>query len=151
MIKKKIFLLLFVLFASLGFSQSADFVTEIINSEAITYEDVAYFCALNLGLVSDDATPSEAMVALDKANVYSMPNNSKEYIPYDALANMLMRTWGIKGGFFYSITKSNRYAFKELQNKGFIPTNVSSKESVSGIEMLNLITRCLEISEDKNE
>ena len=145
MFKKKILICLFIGITWSCFGQSADFVTKMINAESVTYEDVAYLCATSLGLILDDATPEEAMLALDKAGIYDMPNNPKAEISYESLANMCMKTWKIKGGFLYSITKSDRYAFKELQTLGFIYTNVDPKETVSGIEVLNLITRCLDL------
>ena len=145
MFKKKILICLFIGITCICFGQSADFVTKMINAESVTYEDVAYLCATNLGLILDDATPEEAMLALDKAGIYDMPNNPKAEISYESLANMCTKTWKIKGGFLYSITKSDRYAFKELQSLGFIYTNVDPKETVSGIEVLNLITRCLDL------
>ena len=150
MIKKIFVVSIFLVLGCLCFGQSADMVSKMIESESVTYEDVAYFCAINLGL-ADEETPSEdALVILSDAKIFSMPKNPKANIAYDALANICMRTWEIKGGLFYTITKSDRYAFKELQYLGFISSSENPKKKVSGIEVLNLITRCMEINEVKD-
>ena len=149
---KKIFVIsIFLVLGCLCFGQSADMVSKMIESESVTYEDVAYFCAINLGLVNDDTSPEDALVALFEAKIFSMPKDPKANITYDAVANMCMKTWKIKGGLFYTLTKSDRYAFKELQYLGFISTSENPKKKVSGTEVLNLITRCLEKTEVKDD
>ena len=55
-----------------------------------------------------------------------------------------MKTWKIKGGLMYSITKANRYAFRELQYLGFIAATEYPNKKPSGLEMLNLLTKCME-------
>ena len=147
MCRKILFLSILLMLSCFCFGQSADFVSEMIESTAVTYEDAAYFCAINLELIQDDVSPADAVKALDDAKFFSMPKDSKISITYEVLANMCMRTWDIKGGLMYTITKANRYAFKEMQYLGFIPNNANPKSTVSGIQMLNLITRCIEQSE----
>lgn len=129
------------------FGQSADFVSKMIESPCVTYEDAAYFCAINLGLIQETDSANEALVALDREKVFSMPENPTANITYDAFANMCLKTWKIKGGLLYTITKSNRYAFKEMQYLGFIPNSEDPKSEVSGIQMLNMFTRCIEMAE----
>ena len=149
---KKIFVIsIFLILGCLCFGQSADMVSKMIESDSVTYEDVAYFCAINLGLANDDTSPEDALVALCDAKIFSMPKNSKANIAYDALSNMCMKTWGIKGGLFYTLTKSDRYAFKELQYLGFISASENPKKNVSGRDVLNLITRCIEKTEVKDD
>lgn len=149
---KKIFVIsIFFILGCLCFGQSADMVSKMIESESVTYEDVAYFCATNLGLANDNTSPEDALVALCDAKIYSMPKNPKVNITYEAVANMCMKTWGIKGGLFYTITKSNRYAFKELQYLGFISSSENPKKNISGRDVLNLITRCMEKTEVKDD
>ena len=148
---KKIFVIsIFLILGCLCFGQSADIVSKMIESESVTYEDVAYFCAINLGLANDNTSGEDALAALIDAKIVSMPKNPKANITYDAVANMCMKTWDIKGGLFYTITKSDRYAFKELQYLGFISSSENPKKLVSGTDVLNLITRCMEKTEVKD-
>lgn len=137
--------LLFVGFFCFG--QSSDYVSKMIESPCVTYEDAAYFCAINLGLIQEADSPKDALVALDREKVFPMPKNPSANITYDAFSNMCLRTWKIKGGLLYTITKSNRYAFKEMQYLGFIPVSEEPKTEVSGIQMLNMFTRCIEMTE----
>jgi len=151
MCKKKIFVCIFLLVGTFLFGQSADMVSKLIEADSVTYEDFAYFCAINLNLIDDETSPAEAMVALDNAKIFSMPKNPKDTISYGTLANMCMRTWGVKGGLMYRITKSDYYAFKEIQYLGFVSKTENPNKKVSGIDALNMITRFLEIAEKHGE
>ena len=142
--KKIIFICLFLCLSFVCFGQSADFISKMIEAEQVTYEDVAYLCAINLELISEEDFGKEALSALEKAKVFSMPKNPTETVSYAALANMFMKTWKIKGGLMYSITKANRYAFRELQYLGFIAATEYPNKKPSGLEMLNLLTKCME-------
>lgn len=146
MCRKNFLIVILMFFGFVCFAQSSDFVSYMIEAETVSYEDVAYFCAVNLELVDEDCTPVDAMQALANAGVYSTSKDSKSNISYQALAKMCMNTWKIKGGFLYNLSKLERYAFKDMQAKGFIPSNASSTAEVSGLEVLNLINRCLEVS-----
>lgn len=150
MSRKSFFLIVFLILGAVCFSQSADFITEMIEAETVSYEDVGYLCAVNLGLVSDSSSTQDALIALDKAGVISMPKEPTANISYSALANMCMKTWKIKGGLLYRITKANRYAFREFQSRGLIGTTVDPYSTVTGIQVLNLITQCMEIAGEIN-
>ena len=56
MFKKKILICLFIGITCICFGQSAAFVTKMINAESVTYEDVAYLCATNLGFFRVDSS-----------------------------------------------------------------------------------------------
>ena len=75
MCKKIIFVCIFLLVGTCLFAQSADMVSKLIEADSVTYEEFAYFCAINLNLIDDETSPAEAMVALDNAKIFSMPKN----------------------------------------------------------------------------
>ena len=142
--RKSIFICLFLCLSFVCFGQSADFISKMIEAEDVSYEDVAYLCAINLELISEEDSGAEALAALDKAKVFSMPKNPSDSVSYGVVANMFMKTWKIKGGLMYSITKANRYAFRELQYLGFIAVTENPSSKITGLEMLNLLTKCME-------
>ena len=146
MCRKNFLIVILMFFGFVCFAQSSDFVSYMIDAEKVSYEDVAYFCAINLNLVDEDCTPADALKALADADVYSTSKDSKANISYQALAKMCMNTWNLKRGFMYNISKLERYAFKDMQAMGFIPDNASPTAEVSGLEVLYLINRCLEVS-----
>ena len=61
-----------------------------------------------------------------------------------------MNTWIKKGGLMYSITKSPRYAFREMQSLGLIDYQKYPNLSLSGKEALNIMSKCITIYEKEN-
>jgi hypothetical protein len=50
----------------------------------------------------------------------------------------------------YSITKSPRYAFREMQSLGLIDYQKYPNQSLSGKEALNIMSKCITIYEKEN-
>ena len=57
------------------------------------------------------------------------------------LSLMIMRAKNYKGGLFYSLFKSGRYAYRELVYKGFLPAGGSEHGRVSGGLLLAVIAK----------
>lgn len=141
---KKILPFLFLMFfATAIHAQSADVVTEIIETERVTFGQICYLSAVQQGFVSDDATYEEAIdVLFDKGQI-----PRKEYsdakIPMANLAFIFSQMWEIKGGLFYRIFHgAPRYAFKQLKADGILPANSNPTRIPTGKEALNIYTSC---------
>ena len=126
--------------------QSADRITEILNSETVTYGQASYLAASYLGLVSEQATDSEAMEALiDNKLVKAKYMGSEETpIPLANFCNICCGTWYIVDSISYSIFKNPYYAWKEMKAFKYIPSGYTSQKTLSGYEVLNIVTRCIE-------
>jgi hypothetical protein len=61
-----------------------------------------------------------------------------------------MNTWIKKGGLMYSITKSPRYAFREMQSLGLVDYAKYPNQSLTGKEALNIMSKCIKIYEAEN-
>jgi hypothetical protein len=55
-VKVKFIFLLFILNSFVVFAQSNDRISEILNSDQVTYGDVCYISASAQGFISDDAS-----------------------------------------------------------------------------------------------
>ena len=72
----------------------------------------------------------------------------KNVLPGDSaklngIALLLMRSFDLKGGIFYSLVKNPHHAYRELVYKGVIRGNADPRRSVSGQELLLMIGRIL--------
>lgn len=154
---------LVLLGASFAFSQSSEVMSEIIDSEKATCAQISYLPALYANLINESdstkslgamnaskgssASTTEAFEAL-KSNAYF--NSDTEATSEATIAQVsfvYMKALGIKGGLFYTLFPSARYAFKELKAKGILPTETDPAMKLSGRESVDLFTSCLEIVE----
>lgn len=127
------------------YAQSAEVVTEILNTKAVTYGQVCYLSAVQQGLVSDDATYEQAIKALKISEKKVKSYDADDKIKLQDLAYIYVRMWPkAKGGimFFFS-GGSPRYSFKLLKNKGIILSYGDPEQHVTGQEALNILTACM--------
>ena len=119
-------------------------------TDKVSFAQVAYFSATYLGFLPDIATEQEAVNAISLRGISSIPENPYKQITYQKFAQICMNTWIKKGGLMYSITKSPRYAFREMQSLGLIDYQKYPNQSLSGKEALNIMSKCITIYEKEN-
>lgn len=150
--KKSIFFIILGLILTFSISaQNADLVTKIIETEKVSFSQVAYFSATYLGYLPDITTEQEAVNAISLRGIASIPENPYRPVTYKKFAQICMNAWIKKGGLLYSITKSPRYAFREMQALGLIDYSKYPNQSLSGKEALNIMSKCIGIYEKENE
>lgn len=143
---RKVLSILFILLAGgFAFAQSADVVTDILETDEVTYGQVCYLSAVHQGLISEDADYSEAIDAL-----YTLGQIPEDVGEYDTvymanLAYIYAQIWhSIKGGLMFRLTNgSPRYAFKQFKSDGVISDSADPNSIVSGTEALNILTACM--------
>lgn len=143
--KKRILLisLLLLLFAAAVSAQSADAVTKMIEADEATVGDTAYFLAVYLNAVPESSPASAALSALQDSGICLAGASADDVLTYKVFAGMLMRAWDVKGGLMYSLTGSDRYALRELQAQGFIPSSVDPMAAVTGYQTLAIFNDCM--------
>lgn len=150
--KKFISLFFVLLFSGLVFAQSADVITEILDTDKVTYGQVAYLSAVNQELIGEDASYQEAVAALIGEGQLKPNVQADVLINMEKLASLYMKMWPgkAKGGFMYRITKAPRYAFKQLKEDGLISQFSDPWDYVTGREALNILTACMIAFEGDN-
>lgn len=142
--KKIIYTLLFIFAATTMYAQSADVVTEILETSEVTFGQICYLSAVHQGLVGDEATYDESIKVLYENNQLPGEINAGVPIALVDLAFIYSKLWNIQGGLFYQITHgAPRYAFKQLKADGIISEKSGPSDLVSGPEALNIFTSCL--------
>lgn len=143
---RKILSILIVLFiGGAAFAQSADVVTDILNSEEVTYGQVCYLSAVRQGLIQEtDSYEAAVEILFNKGQIPEAEDvNAPVYMAN--LAFIYMQIWpDVKGGLMYRLTKgSPRYAFKQLKTDGVIDAKADPAFTVSGRDALNILSSCM--------
>lgn len=141
--KVKFIFLLFLLNSLVVFAQSNDRISEILQSEKVTYGEICYIVASAQGFIEDDASYEDAIQVLyDKGQIKTMVYK-EEKIPLVNIAFVYSQIWGVKGGLMCRLTNNSpRYVFKQLKVDGIIDKSKDPASFVSGSEALSLYTSC---------
>ncbi len=141
---KKLLVLFSLLFISISaFSQSADVITDILDSQQATLGQICYLAAVQKGYVSEKATYQQALQEMEERRKIPSYQYADMPVPYANLAYIYAQVWDVKGGIMYRLFKAApRYAFKQLKYDGVLPANADPNHLVSGKEALDVLTMC---------
>lgn len=138
--KKFILILLAVLsFSFGGFAQSAQKVSEILENEEISNAQASYFVCVYQNLADEQVSDSEAFALLGQKDFFKARENADEKISLSKSCYLIAKTAEMKGGIFYSLFNSPRYAFREFKALGIVPQNADPNQKVSGSEFIALL------------
>ena len=142
---KKKLSVLFCLFIGLSaFAQSADVITELLETKTATFGQVCYIAAVQKNLVKENASYENAVQALFENGIIPSSEDPLAPIPLVDIAYIYSRLWPVQGGLMYRITKgSPRYAFKQFQADGILNSRQSPSDYVSGAKALSIYTSCV--------
>lgn len=143
--KKIITLLLTMILAGCLYAQSADVITEILNTDEVTFGQICYLSATRQGLISDTDSYEKAVSVLKEKGDISENIDATEVVTLKDLANVYTKIWDdLSGGLMYKITKgSPRYSFKQLKSDGVLTEKSDPSSKVNGFEALNILSYCM--------
>ena len=148
--KKILVCILAGLFSSVtAFSQSSEQFASILKSENVTYAQLAYLPAVQAQLISDDDSPEKAFEALSQNGYFSSTASANDEARLDEACLLYAKLLNLKGGLFYSLFHSKRYAFKELKAKNILPRESDPAMKISGRDSIDLFSSCLTLSGDE--
>ena len=137
-------LTLALLFVTAAYSQSADVITEILDSKKATFGQACYISAVQQDLIEDDASFDDAIMVLKEEGQIPERVNSDDVIPMIDAVYIFSQMWDIKGGLMFTLTKgAPRYAFRQFQADGLISSSVDPSFNLSGSDLLQLYTACV--------
>lgn len=154
--KKRSFILaVLAVFAAFSYAQVSDFLTEMIETEEVTFGQASYLCMVHKNPENEKFTYSEAMGHAIIEGVFpdsivskfsAIDPNIHTKIPLSNLCSMLAKVFEVRGGALFMLTKGTpRYAFRQFQVDGIVPLAADESLYVSGEEALNMYTRCIRI------
>jgi len=143
-IMKKFITFISIMFLGFALSaQSADVITNILDSSEMTAGQACYISAVSQGFISDDASFEDAVLALAGKGQLKDILSANDPVRLDDLSAIYTKMFNVKGGLFYMITNgSPRYAFKHLKSQGLIAPTSDPSKILSGREAMSLFTKC---------
>jgi len=147
-LNKYFFLILF--FASVSvFAQvpersqsTAEEIETLLNAKTVTYAQAARFVLEAANALATDNT-EEAFNYAVQQDWLSKKLSSNDSARLDNISLLLMRSFNIKGGIMYTITKDPHYAYRELTYLNVIQNRSDPSAFVSGEQLLYYINRIL--------
>ena len=147
-----LFVICYLFFGNcLAFSQTAERIERLLQQDQVSYRDAAL-----LALEASGHLDSENQTSADEAFRFAM---ERGWLPRGAQADnavklnetalLLMSSFGLKGGLFYTLTKSAHHAYRELVYQGMIRDDTDPGMSVSGRQLLLIISRILSVKENE--
>ncbi len=148
--KKFILILLTILsFSISSFAQSSQKISEILESTEISKAQASYFVCVYQNLAQENATENQAFNVLLEKNLFKSQENPQEKISLSKSCYLISETGKMKGGIFYSIFHSPRYAFREFKALGIVPQSSDPNQKVSGSEFIALLNGFEKKSQNK--
>ncbi len=139
------FMLIVILLAGgLAFTQSADVITDLLESDKVSFGQVSYLAAVQMNLLDENESYENAVKALVDNDIIPDLEEADTPIPLVDIAYIYSKLWDVKGGLMYRLTKgSPRYAFRQFQSDGIISSDADPAWLVSGAKALSIFTSCV--------
>ena len=144
--RKLALILLAGIFSLPLYAQTALKLETLLQKPVITWSDAAVF-VLEVSEKAVYANPTEAFTFAMEKKWLPKGAQSNDYAQLNGIALLLMQSFDLKGGIFYKIGKSPHHAYRELVYKRIIRGESDPRKSVSGEELLLMISRILSIKE----
>ncbi len=137
-------LIVILLAGGVAFSQSADVITDLLESDKVSFGQVSYLAAVQMNLLDENDSYENAVKALVDNDIIPDLEEADTPIPLVDIAYIYSKLWDVKGGLMYRLTKgSPRYAFRQFQSDGIISSDADPAWLVSGANALSIFTSCV--------
>lgn len=142
---KKLFILVVSFLISLSvYAQSADVITEMLDTEQATFGQVCYLAAVQKEFINENDSYETAVQALYDNGMIPNLEDYEAPIPLVDIAYIYSRLWSIEGGLMYRLSKgSPRYTFKQFQADGIFSARQDPNDFVTGAKALSIYTSCV--------
>ena len=134
----RVFLLTLVLSGGAGlFAQSGEEIERLLGQPAVCWGDLSLWTFSSAGLPY-----SEHDAAYYAAKFKAMPAGVSvdNFADLAGAALLIMRAHNIKGGLFYSLLHTRRYAFRELLYLGLFNREDAPEDTLSGERFLRILS-----------
>jgi len=125
-------------------------IETLLETNAVTYAQAARFILEAAG-VKVTPHPEEAFYFAEQNNWLPRNAAAGDTARLDKISLLLMRSFDIKGGLFYSMTKSSHYAYRELVYKGIIQGRHDPAMKVSGERLIFYVNRIYSVFGEPSE
>ena len=140
---------LLVVPAFLSAQSTAQEIEILLETQAVTYGQAARFI-LEASDVLASSDPEEAFTYAAAQTWLPKGVMINDRATLEGVALLLMGSFDVKGGIFYSLFRSPHYAYRELVYQGYVQGRIDPGMAVSGDTLLFIIGRALSQREGIN-
>ena len=130
--------IIFLFISTIAFSQVAADIDTLLESNIISTEMAAYFILGAAGLLPEEISVKSAYDNA-KSRGWIKSADCCEAVTLQDTAFLIMNAFDLKGGIMYTLLKSPRYAYRELQYKRIIQGRSDPKMTISGNRLLYIL------------
>ena len=144
--KCAVVLIFFLLTASL-FAQTAQVLEELLETKELSNQQAAWFVLEAADILNPNTSEIDAFeyaLALGWIPDYAVPEGG---VRLSWVSSLIVRSFNIKSGLFFLITKAPHYAYRELVSRGIIQGKTEPDMLVSGDLLLFVVNRVLSYRE----
>ncbi|MDC7125180.1 MAG: hypothetical protein PQJ46_06425 [Spirochaetales bacterium] len=138
-IRKIVLSSLFAITCAFTYAQSNEVIDEVLVQDKLTYGNGAYLVLTASEIIDESFSLEEAMSAGKEMGWIKDKKQIDAPISLGEYSFLIMKSFDMKGGLFYSIFPSPRYASRELAYQGYISKDSGAYRKLSGQEALSLI------------
>lgn len=126
-----------------GIQTQAGFIESLLQKDSVTWKDAAVLGYLSL---SRDSTPpdfegEEAFNYFKESGIIREKFTPDSFVTQKEFSGFLVRLFDIKGSLWYSVFKTDGYAFRLLKYRGVVSSGDYGGDLMSGRKALLLFTR----------
>lgn len=140
--KRIVFSLFFLCIGLLAFTQSAERVDEILESDFLTKGQACYLVGTAINEVKEGDSYEDAFNIFKELKMFDGAKYD-EPIRWDEFSNLALQYSSIKKGFWYGIIKNPHYAFRQLKMMRLIPQNTVPSSNITPFKALNLLSKIM--------
>jgi len=138
--------LFFGLFSAPLFAQTAGELEELLQTQTVSYGQAARF-VLAAADAANLQNPEQACAYAVEQRWLPRKTAAEKPARLNDVSLLLMQAFDVRGGMWYSLTKSPHHAYRELVYQDIIQGRADPEMTLSGEELLFLINRLLSYQE----
>lgn len=142
-----VFVVTLVTTGTLG-AQSAAMMDSILAEERLSYGSAAYLILGALDQLPESSAPADILARLHEMGLGFPRVAHNDEITLGRYALLIMLSLEIDGGYVYSLTRSARYAARELEFLDAIQGRAFPGMSLSGEQGIRILNRTLALREE---
>jgi hypothetical protein len=136
--------LLFVLLSAAAFAQTAGRLDAVLAAGQVSFAQAAALVLPAAGLLDPASEPDAAFEQARPA--FPRWADKSAFISMGELSHLVMRSFGLSGGFMYALFPGPRYAYRALAWRRILPLDPDPYRTVSGGELLYIIGQTLSLT-----
>jgi hypothetical protein len=138
--KKFLFLLLILAAVFLSAQEMAE-MDALLDTKEVTFSQAARFILAAAGTLEENCTPAEAYAHAQDQNWVSAKSTPDKTAGLGEISFLLIKSFDLKGGIFYTLFPGPRYSYRELKSLGLLGQWDDPDLPVSGAELIDLIDK----------